>query len=302
VSVITPLEEAPLEAELGFEEAGATAKGVFRRSLAYRRTQVGLVIVVALVLVAILGPAFAPHSPTGFIGAPFKASAPGAPLGTDYLGRDVLSRFLDGGHSILLLAVLGTLLGVGAGTLVGMVSAYSGRVVDESLMRVMDLLLAFPALVLALLLITALGSHPWLLVVAVGISFMPNSARVIRAAASAVVESDFVRYAHATGVSGRRILFQEILPNVAGPLAVEAGLRLTYSIGMIAGLDYLGLGIQPPAADWGLMIQENQSGITSAPLAVLVPIIAVALLTVGANLVTDGVAHAAAGRDRSGDE
>ena len=297
MSIITPMEEAPLEAETGFEEAGGTSGGVMRRSLSYRRTQFGLVVVVLLVLVAVLGPAFAPHSPSAFVGSPYRSSASGAPLGTDYLGRDVLSRFLDGGRSILLLAVLGTLLGVCTGTIVGLVSAYSGRVVDESLMRTMDLLLAFPALVLALLLITALGSHPWLLVVAVGLSFMPNSARVIRAAASAVVESDFVRYARATGVPRSRILFQEILPNVTGPLTVEAGLRLTYSIGMIAGLDYLGLGIQPPAADWGLMIQENQTGITSAPLAVLVPIAAVALLTVGANLVTDGIAHAAASHD-----
>jgi peptide/nickel transport system permease protein len=175
-------------------------------------------------------------------------------------------------------------------------------VVGEVLMRIMDLLLAFPALVLALLLITALGSHPWLLVVAVGLSFMPNTARVIRAAASAVVDLDFVRYAEAIGVSRRRILFKEILPSVAGPLAVEAGLRLTYSIGMIAALDYLGLGVQPPAADWGLMIQENQAGLTSAPLSVLTPIAAVALLTVGANLVTDGIAHAAAAPSRSTEE
>ena len=198
----------------------------------------------------------------------------------------------------MILAVCGTVLGVGSGTIVGLVAGYSRRLADEVLMRIMDLLLAFPSLVFALLLITALGPHDWLLVVAVGITFMPNSARVVRAATSQVVDSDFVRYAEGTGVPRRRILLQDILPNIAAPLTVEFGLRLTYAIGMIAGLDYLGLGVQPPAPDWGLMIQENQTGLTVSPLAVLLPIMAIAALTVGVNLVTDGIGHAAAGADR----
>jgi peptide/nickel transport system permease protein len=123
----------------------------------------------------------------------------------------------------------------------------------------------------------------------------------MRSATVQVAESDFVRYAEALGVSRFRILFSEILPNVVAPLTVEFGLRLTYSIGIVASLDYLGFGLQPPAADWGLMVHENQLGITVAPLPVLLPVIAIALITVGTNLLTDGFGRAVAGLDRKVD-
>ena len=127
---------------------------------------------------------------------------------------------------------------------------------------------------------------------------MPQTARVIRAAVVQVRDLDFVKYAEAIGVPRRRILAQQILPNVVAPLMVEFGLRLTFAIGLIASLDYLGLGVQPPAADWGLMIQENQSGLAVTPWPIVVPIVAIALLTVGTNLVTDGIARSVSGVDR----
>jgi len=256
-------------------------------------------VLVALVVgVALFGSFFAPHSPLVFVGAPFAGPSSTAPLGTDYIGRDILSRFLDGGRTILLLGLLGTLLGVGSGTVVGLTAGYSLRGVDELLMRIVDLILAFPGIVLALLLITVIGPHGWVLVSVVGLTFMPHTARVARAATVQQRESDFVKYAEATGMSLWRILSSEILPNISAPLTVEFGLRLTRAIGLIAALDYLGLGVQPPAPDWGLMIQENQSGLVIAPLAVLLPVAAIALLTIGANLVTDGIGHAVAGADR----
>jgi peptide/nickel transport system permease protein len=135
-------------------------------------------------------------------------------------------------------------------------------------------------------------------VLVVGFSQMPQTARVIRAAVLQVRDLDFVKYAEAIGVPKRRILAQQILPNVVAPLMVEFGLRLTFAIGLIASLDYLGLGVQPPAADWGLMIQENQAGLGVTPWPIVVPILAIALLTVGTNLVTDGVARAVSGVDR----
>jgi peptide/nickel transport system permease protein len=267
-------------------------------ALRVRRTQVGLVICAVVVICALIGPYIAPHSPTAFIGPPFSAPSSSAPLGTDTIGRDVLSRFLAGGQSILVLALLATILNVVGGAIVALVAGYSLRVGDEILMRAMDLLLAFPPIVLALMFVSVEGPARWLIVLVVGVSQMPQTARVIRAAVLQVRDLDFVKYAEAIGVPRRRILGQQILPNVVAPLMVEFGLRLTFAIGLIASLDYLGLGVQPPASDWGLMIQENQSGLGVTPWPVVVPIIAIALLTIGTNLVTDGIARSVSGVDR----
>ena len=270
-----------------------------RQALRLRRTQVGLGVVVLLIGLALIGPLFAPHSATGFVGAPFSGPSGAAPFGTDTLGRDVLSRFLDGGRTILAIAFAGTALGIAAGTALGLVCGYSRRVVDDIAMRLVDLLMAFPGIVLALLLLTIGGTQAWVLIGVVALSFMPHTSRVVRSSTMQLRDSDFVLYAQGTGTPTRRILFQEILPNIAGPLTVEFGLRLTQSIGTIAGLDYLGLGAQPPTADWGLMVQENQSGLISAPWSVLLPIIAIAALAIGVNVVTDGIAQASAGIDRA---
>ena len=270
-----------------------------RQALRRRRTQLGLGVVVLLIGLALTGPLFAPHSATGFVGAPFSGPSGVAPFGTDTLGRDVLSRFLDGGRTILAIAFAGTALGIAAGTALGLVCGYSRRVVDDIAMRLVDLLMAFPGIVLALLLLTIGGAQAWVLIGVVALSFMPHTSRVVRSSTMQLRDSDFVLYAQGTGTPTRRILFQEILPNIAGPLTVEFGLRLTQSIGTIAGLDYLGLGAQPPTADWGLMVQENQSGLISAPWSVLLPIIAIAALAIGVNLVTDGIAQASAGIDRA---
>jgi peptide/nickel transport system permease protein len=280
-------------------EAAPRHRGFVIQALRLRRTRVGLVLAGLVVGIAVLGPFFAPHSTTGFVGAPFAGPSRIAPLGTDYLGRDVLSRFLGGGRTILVIGLLGTVLAVGSGTAVGLFAGYSMRLGDEIVMRTIDLLLSFPGIVLALLLITVIGPHDWVIVAVVGLTFMPQTARVVRSATIQVRDSDFVRYAEGTGTPTRRILAEEILPNIAAPLTVEFGLRLTHAIGLIAGLDYLGLGVSPPAADWGLMIQENQNGLITAPLSVLMPVAAIALLTIGANLVTDGLGVAAAGAERS---
>jgi peptide/nickel transport system permease protein len=291
---------APLEAAEGPVVAPLTRhRGLVRQALMLRRTKVGLGAIVLLLGLALIGPLFAPHSATGFVGAPFSGPSSSAPFGTDTLGRDVLSRFLDGGRTILAIAFAGTALGIAAGTALGLVCGYSRRVVDDIAMRLVDLLMAFPGIVLALLLLTIGGTQARVLIGVVALSFMPHTSRVVRSSTMQLRDSDFVLYAQSTGTPTRRILFQEILPNIAGPLTVEFGLRLTQSIGTIAGLDYLGLGAQPPTADWGLMVQENQSGLMSAPWSVLLPIIAIAALAIGVNLVTDGIAQASAGIDRT---
>ncbi len=271
---------------------------LLRSALRIRRAQVGLVLSGAVVLTALLGPLVAPHSPTDFVGTPFSATAPGAPFGTDNLGRDVLSRFLHGGLTLLVLASLATLLGVGLGAAIGIVAGYRRGWRDEVLMRTGDIVLAFPQVVIALLFLSILGPRLWLLVAVVGGSHTPRVARVIRDATLGVVERDFVKAAEAIGVRRWRIMVGEILPNVTSALMVELGLRLTYSIGLVAALSFLGLGLQPPTADWGLMINENRVALTVQPWAVALPAIAIGVLTVGTNLITDGLARASIGIDR----
>jgi peptide/nickel transport system permease protein len=267
-------------------------------ALKLTRTRIGLGIVTVIVLIAILGPVLAPHSPTAFVGLPNSGPSSHALFGTDQLGRDVWSRFLHGGLSLLGLAIAATAIGIVLGLIIGLTAAYGGGALDEALMRTSDVFLAFPPIVLALLVVSALGPKLWLLVVTVGISHAPRVARVMRGAALQVVERDFVKAAEAVGESRRRILFGELLPNVTSPLLVEIGLRLTYSIGLVAGLSFLGFGLQPPRADWGLMIYENRLAISVQPWGVLLPVLAIALLTIGTNLITDGIARAAIGLDR----
>ena len=254
------------------------------------RTRIGLGIVGVIVLVALAGPLIAPHSPTEFVAIPNSAPSGEALFGADALGRDVWSRFLHGGRSVLWLAVASTVLGMVVGVVVGLIAAYSRNWLDDVLMRLNDVLLAFPQIILALLAVSAFGPKLWLIVLCVGGTHAPRVARVIRGAAQEVVERDFVKAAEAVGERRSRIIFGEVLPNVTSPLLVELGLRMTYSIALIAGLSFLGFGLQPPSSDWGLMINENRLSINVQPLAVLLPVAAIGLLTVGTNLVTDGIA------------
>jgi peptide/nickel transport system permease protein len=164
-------------------------------------------------------------------------------------------------------------------------------------MRANDVVLAFPPIILVLLAVSAIGPKLWLIVICVALTHLPRVARVMRGTAQEVVERDFVKAAEAVGEKRSRIVFGELLPNVTSPLLVELGLRMTYSIALVAGVSFVGFGLQPPTADWGLMIYENRLSITVQPWAVLLPVLAIGLLTVGTNLITDGVARAAIGID-----
>ena len=210
----------------------------------------------------------------------------------------MLSRFLWGGRSILGLSLAATAIGLVLGVAIGLVAAYSRSILDDVLMRGMDVVLAFPSIVLALVAVATVGPKLWLLVLVVGFTTAPRVARVTRGASLEIVERDFVRAAEAIGEPRRKILLGEILPNVMSPLMVEASLRLTFSIGLIAGLSFLGFGLQPPDADWGLMINENRQGLTVQPWGVVLPVAAIALLTIGTSLIGDGFARASAGISR----
>lgn len=268
-------------------------------SLRFGRTRIGLVIVVAIVALALIGPYVAPHSPfaTG-IAPDYSGPSAKALLGTDGIGRDVFSRVLCGGRTVIGLALAATVLGMIIGVGLGLLAGYSRPAVDDVIMRLLDVLLAFPQIVFMLLLVSVLGHALWLLVLATAVAHAPRVARVARGATLEIVGRDFVRASEALGVPRRRILVGEILPNITSPLLVEFGLRLTYSIGLIAAMSFLGFGMQPPAADWGLMINENRVAILIQPWGVFVPVFLIALLTIGTNLMTDGVSRAMIGIDR----
>jgi peptide/nickel transport system permease protein len=275
--------------------------GIIRLAMRLRRTQIGVGLAGFLVLVALLGPFVAPYGSTEFVEMPNTRNAPGTVFGTDYFGQDVLSRFLFGGRSILLLAASATAIGLVLGASLGLLAAYNRGRLDEWIMRVLDVILSFPQVLLSLLVISMFGPSRVLIALTVGFSTTPRIARVIRGAAVPVVERDFVAAAEAIGEPRRRILFSEVLPNVTSSLLVEANLRLTYSVGLIAALAFLGFTPSPNAANWGLMIQENRNALTVQPWGVLLPTLALALLTIGTGLIGDGLSRVSAGIDRSGD-
>jgi peptide/nickel transport system permease protein len=247
---------------------------------------------VVILLVAFVGPFLAPHDPAEIIGAPYQPPGGDATLGTDNIGRDVLSRFLSGGNVILLLAFAATVLGVGSGTMLGLIAGYRRGLSGQAIMRALDVVLSFPPVLLALLFMSVLGAKAWLITLTVAVSHVPYVARVVESASLAITGRGFVKYAEMIVVPRRRILVREILPGVVAPLTVQFGLRLTWSIAIIASLAYLGFGRVPPAVDWGMMIQENQANLIGAPLPVMLPVLAIAIVTVGANLVTDGFGRA----------
>ena len=282
--------------------APPTTAHTLQRSLRNGRMRVGLLLTGLIVAVALLGPLVAADDPEALVGAPFSPPSAGLPLGTDYLGQDVLTRVLWGGRSVLWMALAAASLGMVLGIAVGLVAGYGRGRVDNLLMRAMDVLLAIPNIVLVLLFVSLLGSKRWLIVLLVALAWTPQVARVTRGVTLETAQRDFVRAAEVLGMPRRSVLLRELLPNLTTPLLVEFGLRLTWSIALIAGLSFLGFGIQPPAADWGLMINENRLGLSIQPWAVLAPIAAIAVLTVGTNLMAEGVARTMSGVDRrSGD-
>ena len=263
-----------------------------RRIGSQRRLVTGLVITVVIALMAIIGPWLAPYGQNDIVGKPFTHE--GSWLGTDYLGQDVWSRVLDGGGSILLISVLATLLGMVVGIMIGVVAAYIGGWLDEAIMRLNDVALAFPQILLALLVLTAVDQPSWwMIVLLVGISHAPRVARVSRGVALGIVSRDYVTSAEALGESRLRVILAEVLPNMNAPLLAEAGLRLTYSIGMVAGIGFLGFATNPGAADWGQMINENRLALLVQPWGVLAPVIVIGIFTVGTNLMADGIAQLA---------
>jgi peptide/nickel transport system permease protein len=266
------------------------------------RGAIGLGLASFVILVAVIGPFVSPQSPYGLVTLAFGKPSGQFLLGGDFLGRDVLSRVLNGGWVLLIMAVCSMALGIVGGAAAGVSAAYLRGRSDGIIMRTVDVILAFPQLVFALLLLSLLGPKLWLITIAVGVSHAPQVARVIRSATLDLTERDFVKAAELQGMRPARVMVREILPNLVSPLMVEAGLRLTYSIVIISGLAFLGFGQAPPASNWGLMISQNQPGLTLNPWAVIVPAAMIALLTIGTNTFTDAFARVTIGVDRRPEE
>lgn len=234
-TVLAPVDGAPVPVA-----HRAEWRRLARETLRKRRTQIGLVATGVVLVIAIFGPLMTSTSPTALVGAPYGAPGKGLPFGADYLGRDVWSRFLHGGLRLLLVSLLATVIGVVAGAVLGLIAGYSRKKTDETIMRALDIILSFPAIILALLFVTAVGNKWWLVAVTIGASHAPRVARVTRGATVALIEQDYVHYAEAIGVPRRQILFSDLLPNVTAPLTVEFGLRVSYSVAIVAALAYLG--------------------------------------------------------------
>ncbi len=254
---------------------------------------VGALLVAVFLLFAIFGPWIAPYSATQQIRLHAR-QGPSAThfFGTDHLGRDVFSRVVLGTRSVVGLAGLGTALAVVAGTLVGLASGYRGGWLDEVVMRLFDSLLAIPALLLALLFLGALGPTRTGVALVLLVVYMPIVARVVRAQVLATKPKAFVEMARLQGESLPRILLREILPSALPALSVEAALRFSYAIFLVASLGFLGVGVGPPSPNWGLMVSEARHYATLTPWALFFPAGAIALLVVGVNLTADGLKQA----------
>lgn len=253
--------------------------------------RVGLVLAGLIIALALVGPLLSPQDPEAPIGIPGNPPSGSAPLGTDFLGRDVLSRLLHGGISVVGLASVATVGIYAVGITVGLIAGYSRTLIDPVLMRAVDFILSFPALLLLLLLVTGLGASPWVTVVGVVVVLFPGVSRIVRTATLEVSVRGHVEAAVARGERTPAILRHEILPNIVTPIMADIGIRFAGAIIFIASVNFLGLGLQPPASDWGLMVAENRPMITSNIWAVLAPALMLGLLTIAVNLLADAYAR-----------
>ena len=259
--------------------------------------RIAALVLFIYVLIALTGPLWAPYDPfQAGTGLPYSGASSSHLFGTDILGRDVFSRVVYGTREVLYLALTSTLIATVFGGLIGLASGLVGGCVDEALMRGFETLISIPLLVLALLAIAAAGpkasGSSLLLIGVVVLVYTPRIARMARSVAVDLVTRDYVTVARARGESVPSFVWRELTPNAAGVLLVEFGVRAGYAPILISSLGFLGFGARPPSPEWGLMISENRAALVTAPIAVLAPCAALAVLVISLNLVTDGIARA----------
>ena len=251
---------------------------------------IGVLVMIGWIITAILGDRITPFDPFNDFGD--SHAAPGGPhlFGTDRLGRDVLSRVMVGSRDVLIVAPMAAIVGVAAGTLLGLIMGFYRGIVDDVLSRIVEAFLALPVVLVALLTLVVLGSSSFVVVAVVGILFTPIVARTVRSAVLSERQLDYVTAAKLRGESGLFILSREIFPNVLGPTVVELTVRFGYAIFTVATLSFLGVGIQPPSPDWGLSVSEEYTNMISGVWwPTLFPALAIASTVIAVNLIADSL-------------
>ena len=255
-----------------------------------RLAMVGLAIVIGLLLVAIFAPFLAPQDPT-LQSLPDKRAKPGGKyiLGADEFGRDILSRLIYGTRVALFVGIVSIAIALFFGIILGTISGYFEGFADNLIMRAIDILLAFPYLLLAIAVVSAIGPGILNTTIAVGIWATPGFARIVRASVITIKQADYVQAANALGASNARIIFLEIMPNFISPIIVYSTLYMANAILVEAALSFLGLGVQPPTPSWGLMVSSGRDFLLSAPHIATIPGIAIMITVLGFNLLGDGL-------------
>jgi peptide/nickel transport system permease protein len=265
---------------------------IWRRFAKHRLAVIGLGVILALVVLALGARQIAPHDPIRQ-DLPHALAKPSAefPLGTDEFGRCILSRILFGARLSLLVGVIATTIGATAGILLGLCAGYFPRA-DAPVMRCMDVLLAFPSILLAIAVVAALGPSLGNVMIAVGVRSVPSFARVSRSMVLSLKELEFVQGAAALGASHARVLFRHILPNSVSPLLVFSSMQVATAILLAAILSFLGLGVQPPTPEWGKMVSDGRAYLMDAPHVSLFPGLAIFIAVMGFNCLGDGLRDA----------
>ncbi|WP_087001217.1 ABC transporter permease [Rhizobium sullae] len=264
-----------------------------KRLLRTPQGAIGVFLVLLVLVIVLFGPMLAPHDPE--ILAPlarYKGPSAGYWLGTDQYGRDIFSRLLIGARATVVMAVLATIAGTLLGAFVGTTSAFLGGRADELIMRTIDAVMSIPSLLFALLVVNLLGSSTVNALIAVAIAFAPGMARITRSVALSVRKQDYVNAAVARGESSAYIILREMLPNVIAPIIVEMTIRISFAVMLFATLSFLGLGAQPPAAEWGLMVSEARRYMHLSAGILIWPSVAIAVVAIGFNLLGDGLRDA----------
>lgn len=251
---------------------------------------IGAGLVAFWLLIALFGPMLAPYRVGAFVANDvFESFSTRDWLGSDYLGRDVLSRLLNGARYTVGMALAAASLASAAGTGLALLAAVSGRWVDEIVSRLMDALISIPSKIFALVLVATFGSDMFFLLLIAAVTYIPGSFRLARSLAVNLNQMDYVQVARVRGEGRFHIAVSEILPNMINPVLADFGLRFVFVVLLLSGLSFLGLGVQPPAADLGSLVRENISGIEDGAPAILMPALAIASLTIGMNLLIDAI-------------
>ena len=290
------------ESSVENESPGRLPKTYSKTSVAWRElrkapltAQFGLIVILVYIVVAVFAPLLAPHGESEIVGPEFDLWGEEFLLGTDNLGRDMLTRLIYGARNTVGIAVITTLLAFFLGGTTGIMAAVLGGWYDQITSRIVDVMMAIPALIFAMLLLTIFGTSIPTLIIVIGVLDSTRVFRIARAVSLNVVVLDYIESARLRGEGVSWVTRKEVLPNIMPPLVAEFGLRFCFVFLTISALSFLGLGLQPPTADWGSMVRDNATLITYGDITPLLPAAAIALLTIGVNFVVDWFLHKTSG-------